>query len=369
VSDTIVVGGAIARQPGRAGHAWMYLQYLLGFRRLGFEVLFVDWLESPPDCAGVEYLRAVMDQFGLADRWTLLCEGDAIGMPLRELLDRATGAVCLLNFMGYVVDEDVLAAPDKRVLLDIDPGVGQMWHELGMADIFAGHDVHVTIGERIRAPDCSIPACGIDWVTSRQPVVLDEWPRTNGGGRRFTSVGAWRGPFAPIEFQGETYGQRVHEFRKFVELPRRVRAEFELALAIDTDDEADRLLLEEHGWRLVEPAVAAGTPDAYRHFVQRSSAELLVAKGMPVKTRSGWFSDRSVCYLASGKPVLAEDTGLEELYPVGEGLLTFSTLEEAVGGVEEILRNYARHAAAARQLAVEYFDSDKVLPRLVEAVG
>src|SRR5690349_18294485 len=205
MNPTILNGGAIAREPGRAGHAWTYLQYLLGFRRLGFDVLFVDWLEATPDASCVAYLRDVMERVGLGDRWSLLHDGEAAGIARRDLLDRAQGAV-LLNFMGYVVDEDVLDAAAKRVFLDIDPGVGQMWRALGLADIFAGHDVFVTIGERIVEADCVVPTCGLDWRTSRQPIVLDEWPLANGGGRRFTSVGAWRGPFAPIEYRGETCG-------------------------------------------------------------------------------------------------------------------------------------------------------------------
>lgn len=364
------MAGAIAREPGRAGHAWQYLQYVLGFRRLGFDVLFVDALDPPVDRNSVLYLREVMDRFGLGDRWSLLYDGRAEGVPRRELVERAKSAPLLINVMGYLQDAELLAAPAKRVFLDIDPGFGQMWRELGLANVFEGHDAYVTIGENIGRADCSVPDCGFDWITTRQPVVLAEWPATHGLGEgRFTSVGAWRGPFGPIEYRGETYGQRVHEFRKFVDLPRRTGAEFECALAFEAGDERDRELLMEHGWSLVDPAGAAATVDAYRTFIQRSAAEFMVAKSMYVKTRSGWFSDRSVCYLASGKPVLAEETGLADLYPVGEGLLTFSTLEDAEAGVEEVIGNYERHSAAARELAAEFFDSDKVLGRLLDRLA
>ena len=368
MTETILVGGAIAQKPGFGGHTWQYLQYLLGFRRLGCDVIFVDWLETPDD-AGIAYLRDVMERFGLGDSWSLLCGGETIGLPRARLLDRARSSM-LFNIGGYLRDEELLAAAGKRVFLDADPGFAQMWRELDLADVFAGHDVHVTIGENIGRDGCSVPTCGIDWLTTRWPVVLAEWPARDGGsGRRFTSVGAWRGPLGPVELDGERYGQRVHEFRKFVELPRRTAAEFELALAIDPGDERDVDLLAEHGWSLADPAIVTANPDAYRRYLQASDAEFMVARSMYVKTRGGWFSERSVCYLASGKPVLAQDTGLGALYPVGEGLVTFSTLDEAVAGVGEIAGSYARHAAAARELAVECFDSDKVLRRLLDAIG
>ena len=166
-----------------------------------------------------------------------------------------------------------------------------------------------------------------------------------------------------------TYGSRVHEFRKFFELPRLVDADFELALDIDPAEVDDLRALDANGWRLVDPTAVAGTPGAYRSYIQGSKAEFSVAQNMYVATRSGWLSDRSLCYLASGKPVLAQDTGFSDNYPVGEGLLAFSTLEEAAAGVEEIERNYDRHSRAARALAEEYFDSEKVLRSLLTRLG
>jgi hypothetical protein len=370
VNGTIVVAGAIARQTGRAGHAWQYLQYLLGFRRLGYDVLFIDSLEQPVDAAGVAYLRRVMEDLELGDCWSLLYDGTAAGVSRREAVRRARSALLLVNVMGYLQDEEILGAAPKRVFLDIDPGFGQMWRELGLADIFAGHDAYVTIGVNVGRTDCAIPPCGLDWITTSQPVVLEQWPASNGSDSgRFTSVGAWRGPFGPVEYDGEVWGQRVHEFRKFADLPRRTRAQFELAFAIDPGDERDRELLDEKGWSLVDPIEVAASPGTYRRYIQGSKAEFMVAKNMYVKSVSGWFSDRSICYLASGKPVLAQDTGLRHLYPVGEGLLTFSTLDEAAAGVEEIEGNYGRHSAAARALAVDYFDSDKVLGRLLDRLA
>jgi hypothetical protein len=374
VNSRIVICGAVAQKPRQAGHTWQYLQYLLGFRELGWDVLFVDRLRGTvePSDQRVEYMRAVMRGFGLADAWTIgLDGGNHIGRPRTRVLEWAREADLLLNVMGFCDDEEILSAARRRVFLDTDPGFGQMWHELGLADVFAGHDLHVTIGERIGEQDCAIPTCGIDWITTPQPVVLSHWPaaRPPAGPIRFTSVASWRGAYGPIDFNGHRYGLRVHQFRKFADLPRLTDAWLEVALHIDPSDEADRRLLEAAGWLIAEPADAAATPESYRRYVRNSSAELQVAKGLYVDTRSGWISERSLCYLASGRPVLAQSTGAEDRYPTGRGLLTFETLEEAAASIEAISADYLGHARAARELAAEYFDSARVLGRLVDLFG
>jgi hypothetical protein len=179
----------------------------------------------------------------------------------------------------------------------------------------------------------------------------------------------WRGSYEPIEFEGRTYGLRAHELRKLASLPRRTGQRFELALDIDESDAADRRLLEDEGWELVDPRAVAGDPRAYRAYIQRSQAELLVAKHLYVGTRSGWFSDRSACYLASGKPVVALDTGFGGVIDVGEGLVAFASVEEAVAVVQDVVGAYDRHARAARELAVEHFNSDRVLGKLLERLA
>jgi hypothetical protein len=198
--------------------------------------------------------------------------------------------------------------------------------------------------------------------------VLDLWPEQRSNGGRFTTVGSWRGAYGPIEWDGRTYGLRVHEFRKFVELPGMSGLQFELALDIDEAETRDLDLLRTHGWELVDPALVACDPVVYQRYVAGSKAEFVVAKNLYVDTRSGWFSDRSASYLASGKPVIAQDTGLDGLYPLGEGLVTFRTVDEAAAAVHEIAGDYRRHARAARALAEAYFDSDLVLANLVDAV-
>ena len=357
----IVVGGAVAQKPGAAGHAWQFLQYLLGFRRLGYDVLLLDRGQDPA------WLSHVLGEIP----WSLdLGGGRHAGVSRREALAFLGDADLLLNVMGFVTDEELLGAARRRVFLDTDPGFPQMWRALGLADVMAGHDAHVTIAERIGEPDCEIPECDIDWITTPQPVVLDAWPAQRpAAATRFTSVASWRGAYGPVDYRGRTYGLRVHEMRRFAELPRLAGGAFELALDIHPADAADAERLRAGGWRLVPPAAVAATPAGYRRYVQGSGAELMVAKQMYVATRGGWLSERSLCYLASGRPVLAQDTGFGECHPAGEGLLSFATVEDALAGIEAIRAEPVRHAAAARELARERFCSDRVLARLLDRVG
>jgi hypothetical protein len=371
MSGRIAIAGCIAQKPGQAGHTWQYLQYLLGFRRLGWDVLFVDRLAGPVQAGDdrVRYVRDVFRDAGLDGAWTIgLDDGTHIGVDRPETIDHIRGADLLLNVMGYCDDEELLTAARRRVFLDTDPGFGQMWRELGLADIFAGHDDHVTIGERIGRPDCAIPTCGLDWITTPQPVVLEAWPVTPppAGRARFTSIASWRGAYGPVSYGGHTYGLRVHQMRRFADLPTLAPAAFELALHIHPDERDDIALMRDRGWLLTDPAGVAATTAGYRSYVQRSGAELMVAKGMYVDSRSGWFSERSICYLASGRPVLAQDTGLEGLVPTGRGLVTFSTLDEAAAGAEAIMADHAGHAADARDLAESCYGSDLVLTRLLD---
>jgi hypothetical protein len=384
LSETIVVAGALAQKPGFGGHTWQYLQYLLGFRRLGWEVLFLDQLE-PEMCVdakgepcpleqsvNLRYLAEVMDGFGLHDNYALIYNrGECfVGLARAQVLERVRNAAFLLNVMGHLTDEAVLSQVPRRVFLDTDPGFGQMWSALGFTNLFTNHDVYVTIGENIGQPGCTIPTCGIDWITTPQPVVLDDWPlATAADSGWITSIGSWRGAYGPVEYQDKTYGLRVHEFRKFIELPKRSGKPLQLALQVHPAETADLERLHANGWSLVMPADVASDPWVYRRYIQQSRAELMVAKNMYVQSHSGWFSERSMCYLASGKPVLAQDTGIRSHYPAGEGLLTFTTLDEALEGIEALTRDYSRHSRAARELAEEYFDSDKVLTRLLGKVG
>jgi hypothetical protein len=381
----ILYSGALARVPRNGGLTWLHLQFLLGLRRLGWEVLFLDWIEpemcvdsagrpaSFEDSENLRYFLAVMRAFGLHESFSLTCRGGAqtTGLARREVLERAARADILLNVMGYLDDEEILGQVRRRVFLDIDPGFGQMWREQGLHDPFSGHTDFVTLGRNIGRAGCSIPTCGLEWITMAQPVVLEQWPfQPLPADGAFTSIGAWRGPNAPVEYRGRTYGLRAHEFRKFAPLPSRCPgSRFEMAFDIHPGDAKDIVNLREQGWSLVDPKDVAGGPAEYRAYIAGSKAEFMVPKQMYVETNNGLLSDRSAYYLASGRPVLARDTGIGQWYPTGQGLLMFTTLDEAAAGVEAINRDYARQARAAREIAVEFFDSDKVLTKLLNDLG
>jgi hypothetical protein len=295
-----------------------------------------------------------------------------VGLPWSDLLELAGAADLLVNLSGHLTLEPVLGRIRRKVYVDVDPGFTQLWHaDAGTPFTIAEHDSYFTIGERIGV-DCPIPTGGFRWRPTRQPVVLEDWPVCPPSScRRFTTVASWRGAYGPVRGQGRTYGLKVHEFRKYLILPRLTPKEiaFEIALDIHSGDARDLAALRENGWRIVEPGSVANDPAAFRRYLQESAAEFSVAQGIYVETQCGWFSDRSVRYLASGKPVLVQDTGLGPLYPTGEGLVSFRTLDEAAEGAARIVRDYEQNCRAARALAEEYFDSDKVLTRFLREAG
>jgi hypothetical protein len=381
---TVVVSGALANKPSNGGNAWVVLSWALGLRRLGFHVYLleqicqsgcVDSSGNPigfADSANLTYFRQVTERFGLNDSAALILEdGEQIaGLSSAELNDVVSATQLLINISGHLTYRPGMQTIDRKVYLDLDPGYTQFWHVSGNEGArLAGHDFYFTVGENIGTPICPIPAGDIDWRHTRQPVVLEQWPVGMRNHKRFTTVASWRGAFGRIEYEGRMYGLKAHEFRKVASLPERVPQSFEVALDIHPADEQDRSLLQRHGWQIVDPMQAAAIPDSFRKYVQGSGAEFSVAQGVYVDTNSGWFSDRTVRYLASGKPVLVQDTGFGRSFPVGEGLLSFRTLQEAEAGAKEIARNYEHHCRAARALAEEYFDSDRVLGRLLDDIG
>jgi hypothetical protein len=382
---TILVSSAIANKPINGGNAWVVLSWLLGLQRLGFRVLFVEQI-SRDNCvdntgavidfewsANLAYFERITKRFGLGDSAALIYEtGEQVhGLPYVELLEIAEAADLLVNITGHLTLEPLMTRLRRKAYLDLDPGYTQFWHASGNSGPrLEGHDFYFTVGENIGTAACSIPTGDITWRPTRQPVVLEYWPVSREGDRnRFTTVATWRGPYGPVQYGGKTFGLKVHEFRKFIELPERVPQTFEIALDIHPAEETDLRSLDRYGWGLVDPKATVPDPDAFRRYVRGSGAEFSVAQGVYIETGSGWFSDRTVRYLASGKPALVQDTGFSCSYPVGEGLVAFSTLEEATAGAKRIERDYEEHCRAARSLAEEYFDSDKVLGRFIEEVG
>jgi hypothetical protein len=376
----ILVSGMIAGIPNQGGAAWAVLQYLLGFHKLGHEVIFVEQCEQSsirPDAAplaqsaNASYFHEVMANLRLEEASALLREGsqETIGVPYSRLHELAAGADVLVNISGLLTDRQLTEEIPIRIYVDLDPAFTQLWHSEGIDMRFDRHTHFATVGQAIGVPGCPIPNCGLSWIPIFPPVALDYWPPASRVTYdAFTSVGNWRG-YGSVEYEGVHYGQRVHSMRQFISLPTLTDARFLLALAIHEEEEKDLEALTEAGWELLDPARVAGTPAQYRQFVQGSSAEFGVAKSGYVVSHSGWFSDRSACYLASGRPVIAQETGFSRYLPVGEGLFAFRTVDDALAGVEELKRAYADHARAARSLVEEYLDSDKVLTKLLREVG
>jgi hypothetical protein len=381
---TILVSGAIANKLYNGGAAWTRLSWALGFQALGCRVFFVEQI-GPDTCvdgagavttfersANLAYFRQMMQQFGLAGSAALIYQdGQQVdGMAYAELLDAAESADLLVNISGHLTLEPLMRRLRRKVYIDLDPGFTQLWHMAGSAGPrLAGHDHYFTIGENIGAPGCPIPTGGIRWLPTRQPVVLEQWPLSPGALDRFTTIASWRGPYGLLQHDGRTYGLKVHEFRKFLALPELTGQPFEIALDIHPADRRDLDALRRHGWRIVEPREIVPDPGAFRRYVQASGAEFSVAQGIYVATQSGWVSDRTVRYLASGKPALVQDTGFSRNYPASEGLVAFRTLDEAVAGAERIRCDYSTHCRAARTIAQTYFDSNIVLSQLIEAAG
>jgi hypothetical protein len=382
---TVIVSGAIANKLLNGGEAWTRLSYIFGLRKLGFDVYFVEQID-PATCvddvgkpasfeasANVAWFRHIVDQFGLMGRAALVEASTrrTDGISYDELLEIAESAALLVNISGNLHYEGLMRRIPRKAYIDLDPGFTQFWYaERNAATRLAGHEYYFTVGENIGRPSCSIPTGDIRWRPTRQPVVLEHWPVcTEGDPSRFTTIANWRGPFGPVTYGGKTFGLKVHQFRKYIDLPLHVDGTFEIALNIHPADHQDRESLLRHSWRLVDPKEVAGDPFAFQRYVQASGAEFSAAQQIYVDTRSGWFSDRTVRYLASGKPVLVEDTGLAEIYEIGQGLVTFSSLDEAAAGANYILQNYTAHARAARQLAETRFESSSVLRELIDEVG
>ena len=378
--STILVAGAVANKHRHGGSAWVRMSWAEGLRRLGFDVVFVEEIDEEvcvddfgtpapfEDSANAAAFDSAMTELGFAGRSALVESGSGRvhGMSREDLLARAAEADLLVNIGGHLRWEPVRSRVRKAAYVDLDPGYTQIWSAEGYDLGLSGHDLHFTVGTRIGTPRCPLPTGGLRWRPIRQPVVLDRWPVTNGGFSRFTTVASWRGAFGPVHWRGRTLGPKAHEFRKVADVPAATGLPFSVALDIHPADGADRLVLRRGGWSVIESREVASAA-GFARFVRESGAEFSPAQAVYVHTRCGWFSDRTVRYLASGRPALVQDTGFD--IPVGEGLLAYSSAEEAAAGAREIVADYDRHAVAARRLAERFFAHDVALAPLLDAAG
>ncbi|AGA28595.1 glycosyltransferase [Singulisphaera acidiphila] len=374
---TILVSGMIAGHPNQGGASWVVLQYALGLRKLGHDVLLVEPIEatalrpagsSLAESDNAAFFRRVVRSLGLERSSALLLAGtrQTVGVSYDRLERETRRADLLVNVSGMLTDPGLIGSIPRRVYIDVDPAFNQLWQEKHGIDMrYEGHTLFMTVGRAVGRPGCDVPTCGREWVATWPPVVLPLWP-TAGLIRHhgFTTVANWRG-YGSIEHGGLLFGQKAHTFRTLFDLPARARAPFMPALAIHPGEVPDLEALAANGWQILDPARLANTPARFRKFVQQSEAEFSTAKSGYVLSRCGWFSDRTACYLASGRPAIVQETGFQGEIPVGEGLFTFKTVDEAVEAVNAVRGDYPRHARAARHIAEEYLDSDKVLDRLL----
>jgi hypothetical protein len=382
----LIVLGTIASYP-YAGMVWMYIQFLEGLRRLGHDVYYFEttanWPYDPVRRSRVEdsdyalpYLARVAESLSFGDRWAYrrsYSDKQWFGMTKAKAEDLLAHADAVLN----VTAATRIARENLKVGRLVYVGTDPVGHELKLVkgdaktrEILAEHHDLVSYGENIGNPDCPIPPLPGLKARTRQPIVLDYWqpgPPDNG---TYTTVGNWRQAGRDVEYQGTTYyWSKHHEFLKFIDLPRRTPVPIELAMNLGSLDAKDRELLEGNGWRLTDAETLTTDPWPYRDYVRASRAEFTVAKDQNVRLRSGWFSERSACYLAAGRPVLTQDTGFGCVLPTGEGLFAFNTMDDILAAIDRIETDYDRHSRAARAVAEEYFRAETVLARLLADLG
>jgi hypothetical protein len=369
-----------------AGVVWQTVHYLLGFQRLGYDVYYVEahartpsmLMHSPADDGSVSaaaFIAAVMQRFGLRERWAyqaLHDNGACFGMTqsaLRRLFDSAE---LVINLHGGTLPRPEHCATDRLVYIGTDPV--QLEVELAedrseAVEFLEPHCAFFTFAENYGQPDCRLPRDDrFDFVPTRQPVILDLWPETESTREAFTTIANWEQPWREVRWKGEIYHWSKHlEFLKLVDLPSRTSQPLELALANCAPKHQE--LLRRRGWRVRDSLAFSTDPDAYRDYVATSRAEFTVAKDQNVRFRSGWFSDRAATYLASGRPVVTQDTGFGGALPTGEGLFAFSDVEGALSAIDAVNSDYERHSRAAREITRDHFDARLVLARLLEHLG
>ena len=379
----IVVLGIMGCMPvAGTGVAWNTIQHLVGLRRLGYDVYYVEatgvwpFNATTDDCTfPVTYISTLLSHFGFQDKWAYVAthsDGRCYGLSELQVKALYARADAILNlFGGTVLREEHMGCP-IRIYLETDPVVHQIRIANGeqkYIDLVGAHTALFSWGENYGAPDCGVPITHFTYRRTRPPVVLDYWETPcDPAARRFTTVAHWDQSVKDLEYNGERYSWSKHsEFLKVLQLPRHTTQEFALALAID--DPAAVRLLENHGWSVEDAYEASRTLASYREYVWRSRGEFTVAKDMNVRLRSGWFSERSACYLAAGKPVITQETGFSKFLPTGLGLFAFRSLADIPPAVEAINRDYQKHSHAAKDIAAEYFDAEKGLRQLTSEAG
>lgn len=374
MSLRIVCSGFLLRYP-LGGFSFHHLQYLVGLKRLGHEVTYFEHFGWPSSCYdpaiddmtancsyGVQYLHELLHPHELAGQWCYLSEdGTAHGMSRDALATAIRDCDVYLNISNINwIDE--LNQARRRVLIDTDPVFTQIKGH-GMGGPFERYHARFTYGENVHHPSSSMPTGNARWLPTRQPIVPDLWPASAGDASApITTVMNWSA-YGEHEHDGKVYGQKDREFAPFVALPRECRERFSIGLSAKPDVQA---MLRGNGWQVVDGHEVTRSLDSYRQFIRESRAEFSVAKHGYVATQCGWFSDRSAGYLASGRPVVVQDTGFSRNLPCGKGLLAWRTPAEAKDAIDTLNEDYGEHCRAARAIVEEHFHADRVLNDLLE---
>jgi hypothetical protein len=365
-----------SRWPEFAGSTWVRLQYMLGLRKLGVDSFWVDRLSAidPHEHPhSLDYLIERFDrtarQFGFQDRYCIVYNrGEKhFGLPEQALGKLIDSADLVLNISGHLPADSPFMKVPRRAYIDVDPGFTQIWAAQGLMSV-ERHNFFFTVGQNLGTSRFSIPLGNVKWQPILPPVVLEHWPaRIDPSCKRIGTVGDWRGSQHAIQ-DDQYFGGKRREYIRLLHLPKASGRRIDLALCIGSEDWEDIGLLHESGWKVLDPTIHAGDPMSYREFIQFSRAEFSVAKSGYVKSNSGWISDRTACYLASGKPALVQSTGCEWRFPDQKGLIMFRTQEDAIAGLKSIDDDYVTHSHAARRLAEEHFNSDQVLGSILSHV-
>lgn len=381
----VVVLHLAARYPF-AGVMWQLLHHLIGLRRLGLDVYYIEdhgaWVYDPvagsvsaDPAANLKLLCAALERFGFAERWAFLdaTRGEYLGMGRERCYRLLAEADAVINLCAATHPREEHLHARRLIYLETDPGFFQARYaarDPEMMRLAEAHDLLFTYAANIGQSDCTLPTGGLDWHTTRPPVLLDEWPEqaAPAPAAPFTTVGTWRNKGNDVEINGRIYYWSKHlNFVKMLEVPRHAGQAVELATDLSSGPDYQRALAGGFSFRPVVPMSL--DLDAYRNYISRSRGEFTPAKDLYVGTRSGWFSDRSVCYLAAGRPVVTQHTGFEKFIPTGAGLVGFDDTASAVDALRAVNADYPRHARAAREIAREYFDATRLLDEIAEIIG
>lgn len=388
----IIVGGYIGLYP-TGGATWDYIQYPLGLKMLGHDVYYIeDTMQYPVyqpkkkawnDASGcVQYLKDTMNTFGLDERWAYrdIASGECYGMPLSEVYEVCRTADVFINIScSTYMREEYLQIP-KRILIDSDPMFTQVqyFHELNgekgtsVKELIETHNYLFTFGENIGKDDCLVPTFDLKWINTRQPVCMGLWENLNiNYHHSFTSIMNWSGR-KKMNYNNEEWGQKDVEFEKYIQVPIQfpdVKFEVVINPPLNPESNYDENMITSFNWQILHPNVTVANYIDYESFIKTSFAEFSIAKETYVKSNCGWFSCRSACYLAAGKPVVAQDTGWSKYIPSGNGLFSFNDMDSAIEAVKCVTADRKKHQKTAVEIAHNFFDSNLVLTEMLDKLN